>query len=180
MKSRYSSLVIMKLGGTRPVNGSYMDLLQGKRGVTYDTVQAVIDIRLRNNIVSHIREISIPEVRLNRTNVKQMIVEVFDHYHQRIYREKTRTMRVKMNRTRTRSIRFIRISILKTTDNDRPVNVTVSIKGCFYRKNFTKKIKRKRITTTPLSVTATLPTGNTNVCVRIVDIDIDECCNKTE
>src|SRR6185437_2169720 len=106
MNSRYTSRIIAKLGGTRPFNSTYGHLLQGYGGVTYNTSQAIIDIRFHKNILSRINEISIPE----RTNVKKII-----------------------------RVRFIRISILETNDNYSPFNVTVSIKGCFYRKYSTKK-----------------------------------------
>ena len=67
MNSRYTTRIIAKLGGTRPLNSTYGHLLQGYGGVTYNTSQAVIDIRFHKRILSRIDQISIPDYALNRT-----------------------------------------------------------------------------------------------------------------
>ena len=148
MTSRYATRIIAKLGGTRPVNSTYGHLLPGYGGVTYNTSQAVIDIRIHNYILSRLNEISIPDYALKRTNVKKIIVELFDQYHQRLFWEKSITMLVKINSTKKLHVRFIRISILETNDNYAPFNVTVSMKGCFYKKHPTKKTTKQHIKTT--------------------------------
>ncbi|CAF4082980.1 unnamed protein product [Rotaria sp. Silwood2] len=153
MNSLYTKNVIAKIGGTRPINSTYGNLLQGYDGITYNTSQAVIDIRIHNNILSRINEISIPDYILNRTNVKKIIVELFDRYHKRLFREKTTTMKVIINSKKKHRVRFIRISILETNDNYAPFNVTLSIKGCFYRKYPTKKTTKKYTQTTITTVT---------------------------
>jgi len=148
MNSRYKTRIIDKLGGTHPVNSTYGNLLQGYGGVTYNTSQAVIDIRLHKYILSRINEISIPDYLLNRTNVKKIIVELFDQYHKRLFWNKTTTMQVLINSKKKIHVIFIRISILETNDNFAPFNVTVSVKGCFYRKYTTKKHTKKYTKTT--------------------------------
>ncbi|CAF2561121.1 unnamed protein product [Rotaria sp. Silwood2] len=153
MNSLYTKNVIAKIGGTRPINSTYGNLLQGYDGITYNTSQAVIDIRIHNNILSRINEISIPDYILNRTNVKKIIVELFDRYHKRLFREKTTTMKVIINSKKKHRVRFIRISILETNDNYAPFNVTLSIKGCFYRKYPTKKTTKKYTQTATTTVT---------------------------
>jgi hypothetical protein len=148
MDSRYTTRIIAKLGGTRPFNSTYGHLLQGYGGVTYNTSQAVIDIRFHKYIFSRMHEISIPDYALNRTNVRKIIVELFDRYHQRLFWEKTSTMKVFINSKRKIPVKFIRISILETNDNYAPLNVTVSVKGCFYRKYPTTKHTKTTQTTT--------------------------------
>jgi hypothetical protein len=148
MNSLYTTRIIAKLGGTHTLNSSYGNLLQDYGGVTYNTSQAVIDIRFHTYILSRIDEISIPDYALNRTNVRKIIVELFDRYHQRLFWNQTNTMKVFVNSTKKIHVRFIRISILETNDNYAPFNVTVSVKGCFYRKYSTKK-HTARYTTTP-------------------------------
>jgi hypothetical protein len=145
---RYTSRIIAKLGGTRPLNSTYGHLLLDYGGVTYKTSQAVIDIRIRDNVLSCLNEISIPDYGLKRTNVRKIIVEVFDQYHKRLFWEKTSTMLVKINSNKKVPVRFIRISILETSDNYAPLNVTLSIKGCFYRKHQEKKTTKKYTKTT--------------------------------
>lgn len=147
MNSRYTTRIIAKLGGTRPINSTYGNLLQGYGGVTYNTSQAVIDIRIHKYILSRINEISIPDYELKRTNIKKIIVELFDQYHQRLFWNKTTTMKVTINSKKKIPVRFIRISILETNDNYAPFNVTTSVKGCFYRKY--PKIKHTKISTKP-------------------------------
>jgi hypothetical protein len=139
MNSHYTTKIIAKLGGTRPFNSTYGNLLQDYGGVTYNTSQAVIDIRFHKYILSRINEISIPDYSLKRTNVRKIIVELFDQYHQRLFWNTTTIMKVLINSMKKIPIRFIRISILETNDNYAPFNITVSIKGCFYRKYSTKK-----------------------------------------
>ncbi len=148
MNSRYTTRIIDKLGGTHPVNSTYGNLLLDYGGVTYNTSQAVIDIRLHKYVLSRINEISIPDYLLNRTNVKKIIVELFDRYHKRLFWNKTTTMQVLINSKKKIHVRFIRISILETNDNFAPFNVTVSVKGCFYRKYTTKKHTKKYTKTT--------------------------------
>jgi len=83
--------------------------------------------------------------------VRKIIVELFDRSHRRLFSNKTTTMKVALNSTRKLHVRFIRISILETSDNYAPFNVTVSVTGCFYRRKFGKKHTkkyRKRPTTT--------------------------------
>jgi hypothetical protein len=142
MNSRHTKKVIAKLGGTRPLHSTYGHLLQDYDGVTYNTTQAVVDIRMQNDILSRINEISIPYSISKQTNVKKIIVELFDQYHKRLFWEKSTTMKVLINSTRKIPVRFIRISILETNNKQPPVHVTVSVKGCFYRKH------PKKITTT--------------------------------
>lgn len=151
MNSVYATRIIAKLGGTRPINSTYGHLLQTYDGVTYNTSQAVIDIRIQNNILSRINEISIPDYVLKRTNIKKIIVEFFDHYHKRLFRRKTTNMNVSLNSQKKLHVKFIRISILETNDNKPPYNVTVSIKGCFYREHLKKKTTEKYIETTKMT-----------------------------
>jgi hypothetical protein len=153
MNSHYTTRIIAKLGGTHPVNSTYGNLLQDYGGVTYNTSQAVIDIRIHKYILSRINEISIPDYLLNRTNVRKIIVELFDQYHKRLFWNKTTTMKVLINSTKKIPVKFIRISILETNDNYAPFNVTVSVKGCFYRKYSPKK----HTTTTTTTTTKTTP-----------------------
>ncbi|CAF0896589.1 unnamed protein product [Rotaria sordida] len=155
MNSFYTKRVIAKLGGTRPINSTYGHLLQGYGGVTYNTSQAIIDIRIHNNILSRINEISIPDYLLNRTNVRKIIVELFDKYHKRLFWEKTTTMKVILNSKKRLHVRFIRISLLETNDDYAPLNVTLSIKGCFDRKYPTKKITKEHTQTTTITTKST-------------------------
>lgn len=157
MNSRYTRRIIRKLGGTRPINSTFGHLLRNYGGVTFNTSQAVIDVRFRTNILSKINEISIPDFQLRRTNVKKIIVELFDRFHQRLFREKTDQMFVKIPMKRRRPIRFIRLSIVETNDNFAPFNVTLSIKGCFYRKHRTSKTSRRKTTTTSAVTTFSTP-----------------------
>ena len=155
MDTRYTTRIIAKLGGTRTLNSTYGNFLQGYGGVTYNTSQAVIDIRFHKYIFSRINEISIPDYALNRTNVRKMIVELFDRYHQRLFRNQTNTMKVLLNSTKKLHIRFIRISIVETSDNFAPYNVTVSVKGCFYRR-YPKKKHTTRYTRAPTMTTKSM------------------------
>lgn len=152
MDDRYTPRIIAKLGGTRPVNSTYGHLLKGYGGVTYNTSQAVIDLRFHKNIISRIDEISIPDYALNRTNAKKIIVELYDQSHRRLFWNKTTTMQVHLNSRRKLRVKFIRISIVETTDNYAPFNITVSVTGCFYRRYSKKKHTKK--TTQP---TTTIP-----------------------
>lgn len=155
MSPLYATKIISKLGGTRPVNSTYSHLLQGNGGVTYNTSQAVIDIRIRNYILSRLNEISIPNSVLNHTNVKEMVVELFDKRHERLFRRKTTTMKVLIDSTKKLRVRFIRISILDTNDNQPPSNITFSIKGCFYKKHprrTTAKVSTESTTMTTQSM----------------------------
>ncbi|CAF5219606.1 unnamed protein product, partial [Rotaria magnacalcarata] len=151
MNSLYTTKIISKLGGTRPFNSTYNHLLQGYGGVTYNMSQAVIDIRLHNDIVSRLSEISIPDYMLNRTNVRKIIVELFDKHHNRLFWRKTTNMKVFIDSTKKLHVRFIRISILETVDNDSPFNVTLSVQGCFYRKHPTKPTTKKQMETTTMT-----------------------------
>ena len=155
MKSQYATRIIKKLGGTRPVNSTYGHLLQGYGGVTYNTSQAVIDVRIRENILSRLDEISIPDYALNRSNVKTIIVELFDRYHERLFRQKTNSMVVKMNFKRRLHVRFVRVTILDTADDNAPFNVTLSIKGCFYRRHPRQKSTQKPMQTTTVAPKST-------------------------
>ncbi|CAM4908393.1 unnamed protein product [Rotaria socialis] len=163
MKSLYTTRIISKFGGTRPFNSTYNHLLQGYGGVTYNTSQAVIDIRMRKNILSRFNEISIPDYMLNRTNVRKIIVELFDKNHNRLFWEKTTNMKVLIHSTKTLRVRFIRISILETTDNNSPFNVTLSVQGCFYRKHPTKPTTKKQTKTTTATTKST--------CYRVNAVD---------
>ena len=151
MDERYTARIIAKLGGTRPVNSTYGHLLKGYGGVTYNTSQAVIDLRFHKNIVSRIDQISIPDYALKRTNAKKIIVELFDRSHQRLFWNKTTTMQVQLNSRRKLRVKFIRISIVETTDDYAPFNVTVSVTGCFYQRYPKKKHTKK--TTRPAKTT---------------------------
>jgi hypothetical protein len=155
MNSHYTTRIIAKLGGTRPFNSTYGNLLQGYGGVTYNTSQAVIDIRIHQYILSRINEISIPDYLLNRTNVRKIIVELFNQYHKRLFWNETTTMKVIINSIKKIPVRYIRISILETNDNYAPFNVTVSVKGCFYRKYSPRKHTEEYTTTTPTTTTTT-------------------------
>ncbi|CAF2077019.1 unnamed protein product [Rotaria magnacalcarata] len=155
MNSLYTTKIISKLGGTRPFNSTYNHLLQGYGGVTYNMSQAVIDIRLHNDIVSRLSEISIPDYMLNRTNVRKIIVELFDKHHNRLFWRKTTNMKVFIDSTKKLHVRFIRISILETVDNDSPFNVTLSVQGCFYRKHPTKPTTKKQMETTTMTTKST-------------------------
>ena len=155
MDSRYTTQIVAKLGGTRPLNATVGHLLRGYGGVTFNTSQAVIDVRLHQRILSRLSEISIPDFRLNRTNVKKVIVELFDQYHTRLFHEKTSVMVVKMNFTKRLAVRFIRVSILETKDNYAPYNVTLSVKGCFYKTQPKRKVTKKPTITTTTSAPST-------------------------
>jgi hypothetical protein len=148
MDSRYTSRVIAKLGGTRPLNSTYGHLLQDYNGVTYNTTEAVIDIRIQNDVLSRINEISIPDSISKRTNVKKIIVELFDQYHKRLFWEKSTTMKVIINSKKKLPVRFIRISIVETNDNQPPRNITASVIGCFYQKHSTTTTATTTTTTT--------------------------------
>ena len=71
----------------------------------------MIDIRFHKRILSRIDQISIPDYALNRTNVRKIIVELFDRSHRCLFSNKTTTMKVALNSTRKLHVRFIRISI---------------------------------------------------------------------
>lgn len=148
MDDRYTTRILAKIGGTRPVNSTYGHLLKDYGGVTYNTSQAVIDLRFHKYIVSRIDQISIPNYALNGTNLKKIIVELFDRSHQRLFREKSTSMQVQLNSRKKLRVRFVRISIVETKDDYAPSNVTVSMTGCFYRR-FPKKKKQIRKSTPP-------------------------------
>ena len=148
MNPSYAAQIIAHLGGTPPFNSSYGHLLQNYGGVAYNTSQAVIDIRFHDTIRSRLNEISIPDYILKRTNVKKIIVELFDQNHECLLFEETTKMKVLINSKKKVHVRFIRVSILETNDDYAPYNVTLSIKGCFYRKYSKKKTTTKPQTTT--------------------------------
>lgn len=163
MDSHYTTRLIAKLGGTRPFNLTYGHYLQNYGGVTYNTSQAVIDIRFHRYILSRLYEISIPDFELNRTNVRQIIVELFDQNHKRLFSKTTNTMKISLNSTKKIHIRFIRISIVQTSDNYAPYNVTVSVKGCFYRRKPIEKLTTATI--------APITTTTKAVCFRANALD---------
>lgn len=164
MDDQYTTRILAKIGGTRPVNSTYGHLLKDYGGVTYNTSQAVIDLRFHKNIVSRIDQISIPDYALNRTNVKKIIVELFDEFHQRLFTEKTTNMQVRLNSRKKLRVRFVRISILETNDDYAPFNVTLSMTGCFYRR-YPKK-KHTKTTTQPPTTTPPKP-----VCFYVNALD---------